>query len=87
MSQNTQQFIEEMNAHHKQKGDILKEEEEEAYQKEPSSTYWLHKVKKRSHLPYMIIHILINNTKKNHLLQQWLPYKKQWLSPQKWMMP
>jgi hypothetical protein len=38
---------------------------------------------KRSHLPYMIIHIPINNTKKNHLLQQWLPYKKQWLSPQK----
>ena len=29
-----------MNAHRKQKGDILKEEEEEAYQEEPSSTYW-----------------------------------------------
>ena len=40
MTQNTQQFIEEMNAHRKQKGDILKEEEEEAYQEEPSSTYW-----------------------------------------------
>jgi hypothetical protein len=40
MTQNTRQAIEEMNAHHKQKGDILKEEEEEAYPEEPSSTYW-----------------------------------------------
>ena len=40
MTQNTRQAVKEMKAHRNQQVDILKEEEEEAYQEVPSSTYW-----------------------------------------------
>jgi hypothetical protein len=40
MTQNTRQAAEEMKAYCNQQADILKEEEEEAYQVETSSTYW-----------------------------------------------
>jgi hypothetical protein len=40
MTQNTQQFFEEMRALRNKQAGILKEEEEEAYQEKPSSTYW-----------------------------------------------
>jgi hypothetical protein len=40
MTQNPMQAVEEIKAHRKQQPDILKEEDEEAHQEEPSSTYW-----------------------------------------------